>query len=72
MANSTLTHSDVLINIPTSSEDTLIELIEKAQALVHVALDKEMTAYPPKTLYHYLWILSDTIDRIYLIYHPKS
>jgi hypothetical protein len=72
MANSTLTHSDVLINIPTSSEDILIELIEKAQALVHVALDKEMAAYPPKTLYHYLWTLSDIIDRIYMIYHPKN
>ncbi len=63
MAQNSLTDLMALINNQICSQETLVECLSKAQALIYVAIGNEFLDHEPCTIHDYLWALSDFIEQ---------
>lgn len=63
MANDSVAHLISLINQQVQSQESLSEHLHKAEAMAQVALGDGFLDCPESITHHYLWALSDLIER---------
>ncbi|MBA2654437.1 MAG: hypothetical protein H0U71_05170 [Gammaproteobacteria bacterium] len=62
MDQHSLTNLTSLLNQQIGSQETLVEYLYKAKALINVTLGRDFLDYDKVTINHYLWILSVFIE----------
>lgn len=63
MAENNLTQFLSLINQQVESRETLNEHLSKAGALAQIAMGDDFFDQSPLILHHFVWIMSDVIER---------
>lgn len=62
MDQNSLTNLASLLNQQIDSQETLVEFLYKAKALICVTLGRDFLDYDKLTINNYLWILSELIE----------